>query len=126
MVPWPSNVLPAHIRDETYLLGGILRPANARRYSKLPLQPILTGTAYRWLYSLFLAIDANFRLKLKSRAIKDPELGPGLAYFVDSVKFQKHLVNSVREDEVIPSTIPTLGSAYHCNRSKPAVLSSTR
>lgn len=38
---------------------------------------------YSWLYRLFLAVDANFRLKLRDRGIKnDPELGPGNAYFV--------------------------------------------
>jgi hypothetical protein len=58
---------------------------------------------YRWLYCLFLAIDANFRLKLKARGIKDPELGSGLAYFVDTVKFQQHLKQHVDEQEVSTS-----------------------
>lgn len=57
-------------------------------------------TVCRWLYCLFLAIDANFRLKLKSRGIGDPELGTGLAYFVDTTKFQKHLKNHVDEEDV--------------------------
>ena len=43
-------------------------------------------------------MDANFRLKLKSRGIQDPELGSGLAYFVNSGKFGKHLQNHVGED----------------------------
>jgi len=55
---------------------------------------------HRWLYSLFIAIDANFRLKLKTRGIKDPELGSGLAYFVNSTKFEAHLKDHVNEDEV--------------------------
>lgn len=54
----------------------------------------------RWLYSLFVAIDANFRLKLKTRGIKDPELGPGLAYFVNIPKFKEHLKHCVEEDDV--------------------------
>ena len=54
----------------------------------------------RWLFSLFLAIDANFRLKLKSRGIKDPELGSGLAYFVNTAKFEAHLKNHTNEDDV--------------------------
>ena len=54
----------------------------------------------RWLYSLFLAIDANFRLKMKARGIGDPELGTGLAYFVDTIKFQKHLEDHVDEEDV--------------------------
>ena len=51
---------------------------------------------------MFLAIDANFRLKLKSRNIRDPELAPGSLYFVDVVKFQEHLKNHVDEGEVSP------------------------
>lgn len=54
----------------------------------------------RWLYSLFIAMDANFRLKLKTRGIKDPELGSGLAYFVNATKLEAHLKNYVDEREV--------------------------
>ena len=62
------------------------------------------GYGFRWIYALFLAIDANFRLKLKARGIKDPELGTGLAYFVDTTKFQEHIKNhSHEEDESLPS-----------------------
>ena len=60
---------------------------------------------YRWLYSLFVAIDANFKLKLKSRGIKDPELGSGLAYFVNAEKFKAHLKAHVDEDEVSVSSL---------------------
>jgi hypothetical protein len=56
--------------------------------------------ARSWLYCLFLAIDANFRLKLKARGISDPELGTGLAYFVDNTKFKKHLESHIDEAEV--------------------------
>ena len=57
-------------------------------------------THRRWLYSLFIAIDANFRLKLKTRGIKDPELGSGLAYFVNAVNFEEHLKSQADEEEV--------------------------
>jgi hypothetical protein len=57
-------------------------------------------SSYRWLYSLFIAIDANFRLKLKTRGIKDPELGSGLAYFVNTEKFEAHLKSRADEEEV--------------------------
>ena len=68
-----------------------------------------------WLYCLFLAIDANFRLKLKTRGIKDPELGSGLAYFVEADKFQKHLKDHTHEAEVSLSAsrfraIPTIAA----------------
>jgi hypothetical protein len=57
------------------------------------------------LYSLFIAIDANFRLKLKSRGIKDPELGSGLAYFVNNAKFEEHLGNQIDEENVSISDV---------------------
>ncbi|KAF5375506.1 hypothetical protein D9615_009182 [Tricholomella constricta] len=38
----------------------------------------------RWLYRLFVALDANFRLKRKhvSNSVADPALGDGMSYFV--------------------------------------------
>ena len=60
----------------------------------------------RWLYSLFIAMDANFRLKLKTRGIKDLELGSGLAYFVNTPKFEARLKSHAEEDEVsVPNSI---------------------
>ena len=81
----------------------------------------------RWLYCLFLAIDANFRLKLKAREIGDPELGTGLAYFVDTFKFQKHLQDRVDEEDVSGLRVCLSDrsklSLYIC-RSRPAEQSS--
>lgn len=54
----------------------------------------------RWLYTLFLAIDANFKLKSKSRQLNEFELGPGWSYFVASAPYQKHLASFVGEPEV--------------------------
>lgn len=47
----------------------------------------------RWLYTLFLAIDANFRLKRLnvSNNLKDPGLNCGYAYLVDEGKFKRYL-----------------------------------
>jgi hypothetical protein len=59
---------------------------------------------------LFLAIDANFRLKLKARDVRDPELAPGSLYFVDPVKFQQHLKSPVDEGEVSQVTLLVLDS----------------
>ena len=67
---------------------------------------------YRWLYSLFVAIDANFKLKLKSRSIKDPELGSGLAYFMNAEKFKAHLKANVDEDEVSVSSLFSSGGEF--------------
>jgi hypothetical protein len=50
---------------------------------------------YRWLYSLFLAIDANFCLKrcLVSNNIKDPGLSCGWGYFVEEGQYKTYLCN---------------------------------
>jgi hypothetical protein len=79
---------------------------------------------FSWLYSLFLAIDANFRLKQKDRAIKDPELGQGLAYFVNMVKFQKLLTNSTQKEEVSPFASSSLDKTNDRNRLRPVERSS--
>lgn len=54
----------------------------------------------RWLYALFLALDACFKLKNRDRKIEDPELGSGTGYFVDEVEYQAHLERYVDEPEV--------------------------
>ncbi|TDL14508.1 hypothetical protein BD410DRAFT_733990, partial [Rickenella mellea] len=54
----------------------------------------------RYKYALFLAMDANFRLKLKERGIRDEPLGDGWAYFVPSRPFKEHLSNYVGQPEM--------------------------
>lgn len=53
----------------------------------------------RWLYSLFLGIDANFRLKRKtvSNETADPSLCEGWAYFVKEEPFKEHLLQHVNQ-----------------------------
>ncbi len=43
----------------------------------------------RWLYSLFVGIDANFKLKRKKISSEkvDPSLSRGWSYFVDEAKY---------------------------------------
>jgi hypothetical protein len=38
----------------------------------------------RFLYALFISMDANFRLTCRNRKLRDVELSPGGAYFVAS------------------------------------------
>ncbi|TDL14310.1 hypothetical protein BD410DRAFT_734277, partial [Rickenella mellea] len=59
-----------------------------------------TDTKDRYKYALFLAMDANFRLKLKERGIRDAPLGDGWAYFVPSAPFKEHLSNYVGQPEM--------------------------
>ena len=86
----------------------------------------MTGHSCRWIYSLFLAIDANFRLRLKTRGIKDPELGSGLAYFVDAAKFHEHLKDCVQEEEVSRTSHWHEIIADDLDRSRPVEPSSMR
>ena len=98
--PHPGRNLPPEweneSRDKAYILFYILTPQRSMTIH------------HRWLYSLFIAIDANFRLKLKTRGINDPELGSGLAYFVNAPKFEAHLKSHVEEEEVSLSNLVLL------------------
>lgn len=52
------------------------------------------------MYAQFIAVDANFRLKLKNRQINDPELGSGLFYFVENAAYSTHVEKTLVEEEV--------------------------
>jgi hypothetical protein len=54
----------------------------------------------RFLYTLYIAVDANFKLKGKDRGISDPELAPGWASFVEEAGYQEHIKNYVDQPEV--------------------------
>lgn len=55
----------------------------------------------RWLYILYLAIDANFRLKLKDRGVQgDDELGSGWAYFVQHDLYKEEIPKHTETIEV--------------------------
>ncbi|KAG6807588.1 hypothetical protein H0H92_007027 [Tricholoma furcatifolium] len=54
----------------------------------------------KWLYTLFLAMDANFKLRLKKRGLSDTDLGPGWAYYVEEGAYQEHLSNYIDQPEI--------------------------
>ncbi|TDL15288.1 hypothetical protein BD410DRAFT_732930, partial [Rickenella mellea] len=54
----------------------------------------------RFKYALFLAMDANFRLKSKDRGVRDSPLGDGWAYFVPTNPFKEHVANYVDQPEM--------------------------
>ena len=90
-------------------------------YPHFPFSQPSVTINHRWLYSLFIAIDANFRLKQKARDIKDPELGSGLAYFSNAQKFGEHLKRYVDENEVRISVLSCCCTEnLHPMRSRPA------
>ncbi|EIN05220.1 hypothetical protein PUNSTDRAFT_75047 [Punctularia strigosozonata HHB-11173 SS5] len=80
----------------------------------------------RWIYALFLAIDACFRLKNKDRKINDPELGSGWAYYVAEQPYKQHIESYVGEEEVNPCN-SAFNAIKHMssNKSKPGVMSTS-
>lgn len=64
--------------------------------------------ARRWLYRLFVGIDANFRLKRKkiSSDVLDPSLNEGSSYMVRESTYKDHLA-AFDKQHVDPSD--------HCN-----------
>ena len=54
----------------------------------------------RWLYTLYLMIDANFRARCKDRGFDDIELAPGWSYYVEEKAYQKHIAACAGQKEV--------------------------
>lgn len=48
-----------------------------------------------------MACDANFRLKLKNRKLRDIDLAPGWGYYVPEKEYQAHLKDRLGDTEVI-------------------------
>ncbi|KAF8062351.1 hypothetical protein FPV67DRAFT_1563697 [Lyophyllum atratum] len=73
----------------------------------------------RFLYALFLAIDANFRLKRKhvSNDRVDPDLGQGSAYFVEQKGYKAHLEK--HKDETEPKSTCSRHDAVNLSNAKP-------
>jgi hypothetical protein len=64
------------------------------RYVSTTISPTLTYIdVFRWTYALFLAIDANFRLKRKkvSNDTVDPSLSVGWGCFVEESIYKDYL-----------------------------------
>ncbi|TEB32018.1 hypothetical protein FA13DRAFT_1709457 [Coprinellus micaceus] len=58
-----------------------------------------TATTLAFLYTLFVALDANFKLKGKACRLQDIELMPGWAFCVEDGPYQDHLQNYKDEKE---------------------------
>ncbi|KAG2144545.1 hypothetical protein DEU56DRAFT_883917 [Suillus clintonianus] len=85
----------------------VLCPACPQLGKNVPEDLAHVSSNERWLYSLFLAIDANFRLKrhLVSNDIKGPGLSPGWGYFVEEGQYKTYLRNhaDVRQESMCVS-----------------------
>ncbi|KAM6493722.1 hypothetical protein JOM56_010083 [Amanita muscaria] len=78
-----------------------------------------TGEDKRWLYSLFVALDANFRLKRKdvSNDKRDAGLSLGWAFIVNNEPYKEHLARY--KDEVEPKSNCSRHDAVNLSSSKP-------
>jgi hypothetical protein len=56
----------------------------------------------RFLYILYISIDANFKLKRKDRGLEDVELMPGWGPFVEEAGYQEFISNYVDQPEASP------------------------
>jgi hypothetical protein len=52
---------------------------------------------YRFLYQLYVAIDANFKLKAKNRGAEAVVLSDGFAYIVQDTDYAVHLSKSTND-----------------------------
>ncbi|KAH9477654.1 hypothetical protein JR316_0009880 [Psilocybe cubensis] len=58
------------------------------------------GKGNLFLYTLFIAVDANFKLKGKERKLGDVDLVPGTGVFVDQAAYCEHIGNYVEQPEM--------------------------
>ncbi|TEB22263.1 hypothetical protein FA13DRAFT_1641660 [Coprinellus micaceus] len=77
----------------------VICPACPQPGRNLPMGWEAAAKALAFLYTLFLAIDANFKLKGKVHGISDVELMPGWVYCLEEIGYQAHLNNPKYRDE---------------------------
>lgn len=59
------------------------------------MESLLNVSPRRWIYALILTIDANFKMSLKEKGIKDdPALGDAWAHWVPREEFYDYLRNN--------------------------------
>ncbi|KAI0039250.1 hypothetical protein FA95DRAFT_1612723 [Auriscalpium vulgare] len=54
----------------------------------------------QWKYAVMLAIDANFKLKLKNCGLADVSLSAGWAYFVENGPYKEHVAKYIDQEEM--------------------------
>lgn len=54
----------------------------------------------RFLYTLYIAVDANFKLKGKQHHLDDVKLMPGWCAYAPKTPYQSHIANNVKQPEV--------------------------
>jgi hypothetical protein len=108
-VNWRWNARRARIQIEICRKGGNLRDLFCVFYNSMIRSEL---NSCRFLYTQFLAVDANFKLKGKDRGIKDLELMPGWASFVEDGRYHEHIAQYVDQPEVrVTTAIPLINSS---------------
>lgn len=82
---------------------GLVDSTTITKVSRLSRQFLLDSPLSSWLYRVFLAIDANFRLKRKnvSSDSADPAMGDGWAYFVEEQPYKEYLSKRIGEAQEV-------------------------
>jgi hypothetical protein len=103
---------PACLQPGKNLITGWQDAPDDKRYTLIIVS--VTGSnvsSHKWLYALFLGIDANFRLKHKkiSSNKANPDLNHGCAYFVEEREYKEYLSQFI--DEVEPVCLASMWKA---------------
>jgi hypothetical protein len=74
----------------------------AMRYVLLKLFCVVCTYQHSFLYMMFVAIDANFRLKnqLVSNYLQDPGLGIGWAYMLPREDYKGYVLSRAKDEDV--------------------------
>ncbi|KAJ7042238.1 hypothetical protein C8F04DRAFT_946268 [Mycena alexandri] len=93
----------------------VLCPARSRPGVNLPDGWENASPERRFLYVLFLALDACFRLKRRmiSSELRDPGLGTGWAYFTENEPYRQYLLSVTDQKEI--STCSGLAALDYAN-----------
>ena len=87
--PHPGRNLPDNWREAGPLM-----------YPRMFFLPSKILMFYRFLYILYISVDANFKLKGKDRGLDDVELMLGWGPFVEESAYQTFISNYVDQPEV--------------------------
>jgi hypothetical protein len=87
------SCLPATWNQPSAGLGASTKGKKVRLLYTIAMNRVLILITHSWLYTLFLALDGNFRMSRKGVSSKeqDPCLTEGRGYFVDDDKLGTHL-----------------------------------
>ena len=102
--PQPSKNL---VTDSTTRLLSLLSSMCAVHLANRP--------PFSWINTLYLSLDANFKLKQKDRGFADPLLANGLSYMIADGTLKKHLAECDQKrlnQDVSATCVPPLVSAH--------------